>query len=89
MVKKERSVEAARDVEDELIVVVEVKSMSGGDELISCEVGAGVTHGYLFRISTYLPKMDQSAVSPLPIQNYAYYPPVYEDIQTDISQSLH
>ena len=64
MVKKESSVEAARDVEDELIVVVEVKSMSGGDELISCEVGAGVTHGYLFRISTYLPKMDQSAVSP-------------------------
>ena len=89
MVKKERSVEAARDVEDELIVVVEVKSMSGGDELISCEVGAGVTHGYLFRISTYLPKMDQSSSSPLLPQDGAYYPPVNEDIQTDIYQSLH
>ena len=56
---------AARDVEDELIVVVEVKSMSGGDELISCEAGAGVTYGYLFLISTYQPKMDQGCCAPV------------------------
>lgn len=51
--KKPWSVEAARDVEDELIVVVGMKSMDGGDELTSCEVGTR-NHTRLFIPDKYI-----------------------------------